>query len=565
MLEINRFSRALCLLAGSLASPLLAQETLFTVEGDGAGDRFGYALSALGDVNGDGVRDWAVGAPFNDQNRGDSGQVRVHSGADGSLLLTLLGETPGDLFGTSVCGLADLDGDGRADLAVGAHAESTNGAAAGVAYVFSGSTGALLFSVRGAHAGDQLGFALADAGDLDGDGIDDLLVGARGDDGNGTNAGAALLISGQTGLEIRRFEGSSAHDLFGSALCSLGDLDGDNLPELAIGARWNDAGGESAGSVHVFRGSDGGALYQLTGAKAGELFGSSVACAGDLNGDGLNDLLVGSPGSDQLGSNSGCVQAFSGATGAELFRWLGEVAGDALGVSVVGDADVDGDGTPDVVAGAVGSDLGGMSSGAVQVFSGATGLRLAQIAGTTPGERMGHAVAMLSDLTADGRTEVLVGAYGDANKGSLTGKVDVVSLACLAPIPYCEAALNGAGTNARIALRGTSSVSANDFTLEVTGARSQQFGVFYYGTEATQTPFGNGLRCVAGQIFRLPALQLSVDGGASYTLDLSTPPDSASSFAAGDTLHFQFWYRDPGGPLGAGVNFSDALRVSFCQ
>ena len=564
MLETTRFARALCLLAGSLSAPLLAQETLLTTQGDVAGDRFGYALAGTLDIDGDGLGDFVVGAPFNDQNRGDAGQVRVHSGADGSLLLTLLGETPGDLFGTSVTGLGDLDGDGRDDLAVGAHAKDANGIDSGAVYVFSGATGAQLFRFLGGVAGDQFGYAVAAAGDVNGDGTPDLLIGSRGDDVGGSNAGAALVLSGLNGSLIHRIEGRAAHDLFGGALCSVGDLDGDGSPEFAVGARWSDANGESAGSVEVLRGSDGTSLIQLTGLAAGSLFGSSLACAGDLDGDGLNELLVGSPGSDLFGSNSGCVQAFSGANGAELFRWVGDQAGDALGVSVAGAADVDGDGTPDVLAGAVGADAGGASSGAVYVYSGASGARLAVIDGKSAGERMGYAVSMLGDLSADGKAEVLLGAYGDANKGNLTGKADVVSLACLAPTAYCIAALNGGGTQARIALNGSASVSTNEFTLEVTDARAQQFGVFYYGTQAMQAPFGNGYRCVGGQIFRLPAQQLDAAGAGSYTLDLSSPPDSTSSISAGDTLHFQFWYRDPGGPLGAGVNFSDAMRVSFC-
>jgi FG-GAP repeat protein len=564
MLEITRYARALGLLAGTLSAPLLAQETLLTTEGDVAGDRFGYSLTPVLDVDGDGLDDFAVGAPFSDAARGDSGLVRVHSGADGSLLLTLLGETPGDLFGTSVAGLGDVDGDGRGDLAVGAHSKDANGADSGAVYVYSGATGAQLFRILGGVAGDQFGFAVAAAGDVNGDGTPDLLVGARGEDVGGPNAGAALVLSGLNGSLIHRIEGRAAHDLFGGALCSLGDLDGDLSPEFAVGARWSDANGESSGSVEIFRGSDGASLFKLDGIAAGSLFGSSVACAGDLDGDGLNDLLVGSPGSDLFGSNSGCVSAFSGANGTELYRWLGDAAGDALGVSVAGAQDVDGDGTSDVVAGAVGADTGGASSGAVYVYSGATGSRLALIPGKAAGERMGFAIAALSDLSADGKAEVLLGAYGDANKGSLTGKADVVSLACLSPTAYCIAALNGNGTEAHIALQGSPSVGTNDFTLAVTGARPQQFGVFYYGTQAIQTPFGNGYRCVGGQIFRLPAQQLGVDGSGTYTLDLSSPPDQTSSIAAGDTLHFQFWYRDPGGPLGAGVNFSDALRVSFC-
>ena len=138
---------------------------------------------------------------------------------------------------------------------------------------------------------------------------------------------------------------------------------------------------------------------------------------------------------------------------------------------------------------------------------------------------------------------------------------------CPAPSSYCIAAPNSAGSGAMIGSSGTTSVSANDLTLEVAGAPGQAFGLFYYGASAVQAPFGDGWKCVGAGgagIFRLPVLKTAASGAASWKLDLNAPPSPAGTITAGSTWHFQFWYRDVGGPLGSGFNLSDALTATFC-
>ena len=189
---------AAIILAAGAARPALAQtvtfQELYTFNGDNAFDRFGSSVSGAGDVNGDGFDDFIVGA-FGDDNNGNySGSARVFSGADGSVLFTVSGDSLYDEFGRSVSGAGDVNGDGFDDLIVGAFGDDNNGNQSGSARVFSGADGSVLFTFNGDSAGDYFGFSISGAGDVNGDGFDDLIVGARSDDNNGSNSGSARVF-----------------------------------------------------------------------------------------------------------------------------------------------------------------------------------------------------------------------------------------------------------------------------------------------------------------------------------------------------------------------------------
>ncbi|MFG0315984.1 MAG: integrin alpha, partial [Planctomycetota bacterium JB042] len=154
---------ALFALAVAVAPEAAAQRTLFESAGGAAGDRHGHAVAVIDDVNGDGVRDLVVGAPMADPAGVDSGAAVVLSGADGGLLLTLAGTAAGDSFGRDVAGAGDVDGDGVGDVVVAAHGPA---GAPGYARVFSGATGAVLHTFVGAHAGDRV-HSVAGGGDVD--------------------------------------------------------------------------------------------------------------------------------------------------------------------------------------------------------------------------------------------------------------------------------------------------------------------------------------------------------------------------------------------------------------
>ena len=157
--------------------------TLFTFNGDSEGDRFGSSVSGAGDVNGDGTPDLIVGALADNSIEENNGSARVLSGLDGSTLFTFKGDSGFDYFGGSVSGAGDVNGDGRADLIVGASGDDNKGDDSGSARVLSGLDGSTLFTFNGDSAGDRFGSSVSGAGDLNGDGIGDFVVGGYGGTG----------------------------------------------------------------------------------------------------------------------------------------------------------------------------------------------------------------------------------------------------------------------------------------------------------------------------------------------------------------------------------------------
>jgi len=347
---------------------------LFRFDGSAAFDNLGHSVSGAGDVDGDGLADLIVGAPqANPGGLSDAGSAFVFSGADGSQLFRFDGTASGDFLGFSVSGAGDVDGDGFPDLIVGIYMADPSGLNdAGSALVFSGADGSQLFRFDGSAAGDGLGVSVSGAGDVDGDGFDDLIVGAEDASPNGLNlAGSAFVFSGANGSQLFRFDGSASRDLLGVFVSGAGDLDGDGFPDLIVGAPFADPSGiSSAGSAFVFSGADGSQLFRFDGQAAGDLLGFSVSGAGDLDGDGFPDLIVGAPFADPSGlSDAGSAFVFSGADGSQLLGFDGPAAGDLLGFSVSGAGDVDGDGFPDLIVGAPFSDPSGLSdAGSAFVF-----------------------------------------------------------------------------------------------------------------------------------------------------------------------------------------------------
>jgi hypothetical protein len=275
----------------------------------------------------------------------------------------LEGAAAGDNFGISVASAGDVNGDGFADLVVGAPGASPGGRSlAGTASVFHGSaTGVAAAPARlleGTAAGDYFGRSVASAGDVNGDGFADLVVGAYGADPGGRSlAGTASVFHGSaTGVAAapaRLLEGAAAGDAFGSSVASAGDVNGDGFADLVVGADGADPGGRmQAGTASVFHGSATGVAAAparlLEGAAAGDNFGRSVASAGDVNGDGFADLVVGADGADPGGRiYAGTASVFHGsATGvaAAPARLLeGAAAFDSFGISVASAGDVNGD------------------------------------------------------------------------------------------------------------------------------------------------------------------------------------------------------------------------------
>jgi uncharacterized repeat protein (TIGR01451 family) len=334
----------------------------FRIDGAAASDNAGQSVAGAGDVNGDGVDDVVVGAHVTDNNnRLGSGSAYVLFGplAPGTIDLAQLGAAGaridgaaiGNRAGWSVAGTADVNGDGVADLIVGAPFATNNGRAfSGSAYVVFGplspgtidlaQLGAAGVRIDGAAAGDYAGYSVAGAGDVNGDGLSDVLVGAYlAANNDRAKSGSAYAVFGRTlpgsvdladlGSEGVRIDGAAADDHAGAAVSSAGDVNGDRLDDVLVGADLADNNGRNlSGSAYVLFGplspgtvdlaQLGAAGARIDGAAAGDQAGWSVARAGDVAGNGVDDVVVGAKLADNNGRNlSGSAYVLEGA-GADL-------------------------------------------------------------------------------------------------------------------------------------------------------------------------------------------------------------------------------------------------------
>ena len=361
-----------------------------------AGDWFGFAGAALGDLDGDGVGDLAVGAPRDDDGVANGGAVwilfldaggavRSHakiSATSGGFAGPLAAN---DQLGTSLAALGDLDGDGTGDLAAGAVHDSDGGADQGALWILflnldgTVKSQAKISETQGGFSGpldsgDQFAISLAAAGDLDGDGLRELAVGARADDDGGTDRGAVWLLSlaadGSVAAQakISSTAGGFAGplddgDFFGVSLAAPGDLDGDGRLDLCVGANLDDDGGPDRGALWVlFLDTDGRVLsHAKLGAGSGGFtgtldllddFGIALAALGDLDLDGVADLAAGALWDDDGGVDRGALwllfleagqwvdlgHALAGTLGPPAATGQGTLVGGAPGTLSLADA-----------------------------------------------------------------------------------------------------------------------------------------------------------------------------------------------------------------------------------
>ncbi|MCB1954378.1 MAG: FG-GAP repeat protein [Rhodocyclaceae bacterium] len=377
-------------------------------------------IAYLGDINGDGYDDWLINTPVS---------TGVYLGAEFQFGVADAVNPYSYLFTPWSFGASDINGDGIADIFVGMPGIESPEYTQGSIRIFMGSSDGYLsheyidgqnsFSILGEAYGDLAGYAVANAGDFNGDGVEDLLIGSPGfdDQRNGLDfpeAGAAYVIYGDEGLTMQdislseldsqngfRLAGDMAGDQLGYSVSSIGDVNGDGFDDIAIAAPYADVNGlEDAGRVYlVFGGQEysdqfgledhvGHGVVRIDGATQHGLFGASVSAAGDANGDGIADLLIGAPGADGQGQPGEAYLVFGRDSwlGSYFeptynindiawfgYRFTGVNPDDHAGSSVAGVGDTNDDGIDDFMIGARGADPNGLLDAGVAylVYGGA--------------------------------------------------------------------------------------------------------------------------------------------------------------------------------------------------
>ncbi len=379
-------------------------------------DLYGEVVSNARDVDNDSFSDVIVGQPGADEQRG---RATVYEGQEGEVVHTFEGEAAGDRYGFSVSDAGDVNGDAYDDLIVGA--PGANGGA-GAAYVISGKDGEPLYTYAGENPGDEFGFSVSAAGDANGDSYDDVVVGAPGyDTKKADDAGHIVVYSGKDGEVLFEADGDRAGDKFGFSVANAGDTNSDSFDEVVVGAPFAGKKRKAVtGGAYVFHVKKRKLAYKFYGEDDGDHFGWAVHGAGDANADGADDVIVGTR------VKPGYARLYSGRKGKELHTFEGSDSDTFFGASVGGFIDFDADGFSEVVIGGpidrTARGKTDLPAALVQVFSGKTHGVLLTLNGESGDDNFGSTVSGAGDVNSDGFGDLVL---GDDYHGSRPGRVRV--------------------------------------------------------------------------------------------------------------------------------------------
>jgi hypothetical protein len=405
--------------------------------------QLGNSVGTAGDVNGDGFDDVIVGAWLFDNGRVDEGRALVYHGSVRGLRSTPAWSAESDQdgahFGHSVGTAGDVNGDGYDDVIVGV---SSFGREEGLAIVYQGSASGLsstpVWNARGDQVGADFGSSVGTAGDVNGDGYDDVIVGASGYSNDQTDEGRTFVYLGSaSGLDttpVWTAEGDQDVSYFGRSVGTAGDVNGDGFHDVIVGAPWFNNGQFDEGRASVYHGSPSGLAnrpaWTTEGNQVDALLGWSVGTAADVNGDGFDDVIVGAEGYDNGEMDEGRAYVYhgsaSGLTSTPAWTAEGDQEGAGFGTSVGTAADVNGDGFDDVIVGAEAYRHGQSFEGLAFTYEGSDSGLLAmpsqRLEGNQPFAHFGRSVRMAGDVNGDGFGEVIVGAFvydnGETDEGA---------------------------------------------------------------------------------------------------------------------------------------------------
>lgn len=414
--------------------------------GGQAGARFGVALDSAGDVNGDGFDDVIIGAFEHDDGQRDEGIAEVFLGGPDGLsdMAVWRGQSDqaGARYGRAVAGIGDVNGDGFDDIAVGAHQFDAGQSNEGRVFVYAGAEDGIspapVFTYEPNQNSASMGLSMAGA-DVNGDGFSDLILGAHLLDAGQRDEGRAYVFHGsEAGLVtspswIREINQQSA--FFGRYVASAGDVDGDGFDDVLVAAHGLDNGHRDEGRVYLFRGSENGLLSQVAwfveANQQSAGLGIGVHGAGDVNGDGYDDIVVGAYLFDAGNQDEGRVWIYHGGpegpAGSAAFVQNGGQAMARLGLGLGRAGDYNADGYSDVVTSAYLFDSGRTDEGRVWLHNGSPdGLRGttdAVLGGSQAGARFAGAVAGVGDVNDDGFGDLVIGAPLYDSGASDTGAI----------------------------------------------------------------------------------------------------------------------------------------------
>ncbi|MFI5170965.1 MAG: FG-GAP-like repeat-containing protein [Chitinophagales bacterium] len=516
------------------------------IDADQTFAHLGNYVSSAGDVNADGYMDVVIGAWMYDYGEAGEGRIYIHHGSATGINITP--QTTIELnqhnanFGRSVACAGDINGDGYDDIIVGASGYNNGQSNEGAAYIYLGSsTGINLVPnaiIESDQAQAEFGTSVASAGDINGDGYDDVIVGAPYFDNGQTDEGRAYVYLGSsTGINTTPaivLESNDAVAYFGYSVSGAGDINNDGYDDIIIGAHKYSDGIINSGKVFIYHGSATGInatpTLIMSGVQANELYGISVSSAGDINGDGYGDIIVGADNYTNGQDYEGQIYIYHGTAGGLNATPMATIEGNQssahYGISVASAGDVNSDGFGDVVVGAeqfvnveYGEGRGYLYFGSI---SGLITVPQLTMEPNKSSSYFGSSVASAGDVDNDGDDDIIIGAPSwDDDLNSEGGAFIYLSDFCVAVAETCNSLDDDCNGSIDDDIIETINISADDPTIFCQGG-SVLLTATYSGTSVQWKKNGTNIPGAISSTY-------SVIKSGNYTAVTTSPCGTATS------------------------------------